>query len=262
MYLEAALGYVRRGWRVFPLSPGQKVPRAGSKGVLDASADEGQVVSWWERDPEANIGIACGMGSNLFVVDVDPRHGGDRTIAELQERNGRLPSTVLVRTGGGGIQVYFSCLPGLRSGAGRLGEGVDHRGEGGYVVAPPSLHPSGDRYEFYEGFAPEDIELVAPPDWIVAGLRKEEQGQHIPLKPDYFRDLFKRGAKEGERNDALVKMAGHLLRKKLDPLLVLYILRLWNDHCFDPPGDPEKLEGIVDRVAGRELERISKRERR
>lgn len=253
-YHDAALSYAARGWRVFALAAGQKVPRKGTRGVLEATVHRALIDAWWEDMPLANVGIACGEASGLFVLDVDPRHGGDRSLAELVVKHGPLPHTITVATGGGGYQYYFQHCPGLRSGAGKLGEGLDHRTDGGYVVAPPSLHPSGEYYSFMV----EDADLAPVPQWIAEALKRPTQ-QRSAAAPEYYRDLFKRGARDGERNDALVRMAGHLIRKRIDPHMVLDILGLWNEHRLIPPGDPEKLVGIVDRVAGRELERITKR---
>lgn len=256
--LDYALYYARRGWQVFALAPGQKIPRKGTRGVLDATTDEDVIANWWRAVPDANIGIACGAASDLLVIDIDPRHDGDKSFEALKAIHGDVPPTVAVATGGGGDQLYFRHVDGLSSGAGRLGKGIDHRGTGGYVVAPPSLHPSGNTYQFYEDATPDIVAPADCPQWIIEGLRKETARRQAG-PPDYYRDLFAKGAKEGERNDALVKMAGHLIRKRLDPFLVLDILTLWNDHRLEPPGDRDKLVGIVDRIAGRELERITKR---
>lgn len=255
MYLEAALRYATRGWSVFPLAPGQKVPRKGTTGVKEATQDLDQIKTWWKITPKANIGIACGKTSNLFVIDIDPRHGGDKTWTELVGEREMIP-TVTVATGGGGTQYYFQHIEGLKNGAGALGTGIDHRTDNGYVVAPPSLHPSGKHYEFVENC--EYIDPSIAPDWIADDLRTKSSHEAI-VAPDFYRDLFAVGAAEGKRNQALVTMAGHLIRKRLDPYLVLDILTLWNDHRLTPPGDKDKLLGIVDRVAGLEMERIMKK---
>jgi hypothetical protein len=256
--LKEALEYCTRGWQVFPLVPGQKVPHKDSKGVLTASTDKEKSKAWWTTHPKDNIGIACGERSDLFVVDIDPRHGGDKTFEALQAQHGAVPPTVFVKTGGGGTQIYFRHSAGLRSGAGRLGVGVDHRGDGGYVVAPPSLHPSGDHYTFFDDYSPGQVALAEVPAWIKLLLEKKDNVRPAAIEPEFYRDLFLRGAKDGERNDALVRMAGHLIRKQLDPFMVLEILKLWNEHKFTPPGDPDKLRGIVDRVCAKEYERITK----
>ena len=159
--LECALLYAGLGWRVFPLhsmrdgvcscgdasctSPA-KHPRT-KRGCKDAVADEPQIRSWWTRWPDANVAIATGRDSGLVVIDVDPRHGGDDSWEVLKHELG-IPTTWEVRTGGGGVHAYFRYpeLRAISSGAGKLGPGIDHRGNGGYVVAPPSNHASGGIY--------------------------------------------------------------------------------------------------------------------
>jgi len=120
--VEAALGYTKRGWRVFPVhtptnggcSCGDatcdnigKHPRT-AHGFKDATIDEGIIRQWWARCPDANIGVATGVDSNLVVVDVDPRHGGDDTLTDLIAQQGPLPDTVEQQTGGKGRQLFFA----------------------------------------------------------------------------------------------------------------------------------------------------------
>jgi hypothetical protein len=162
----AALVYARRGWPVFPChsplgrgdlctcglrdcaSPG-KHPRVRN-GLNVATTDESQVRRWWQHWPRANVGIRTGAASGLVVVDVDPAHGGTDCLESLVVAHGRFfDNTRTVRTGGGGWHFYFR-HPGhlVRNDTGRrLGPGIDVRGDGGYVLAPPSLHSSGNRYD-------------------------------------------------------------------------------------------------------------------
>jgi hypothetical protein len=99
--------------------------------------------------PDTGIAVRTGAESGLVVLDVDPQHGGDDTLAELLAAHGVLPITVECFTGGGGRHIYFRHPGGeVRNSAGKVGPGLDIRGDGGYVVAPPSPHPSGRRYEW------------------------------------------------------------------------------------------------------------------
>jgi hypothetical protein len=158
----AALDYVARGMAVFPVfeptasgkcscwsaectSPA-KHPRV-PHGVNDASTDPLRVEDWWGEWPNANIGIATGAASCVAVLDIDPRHGGTESLLALKSRVS-LPRTATVFTGGGGRHLYFRCdeAGAPRSSAGKLGRGLDVRGSGGYVVAPPSVHISGRPY--------------------------------------------------------------------------------------------------------------------
>ena len=144
--LEAALSYARRGWRVFPLSPRSKVPRKGSSGFKDATTDPLTIKRWWAKEPESNIGIATGTDSGIWVLDVDG-DVGSKSLTELEAELGERPDTLDQQTGGGGSQLFYSYPQGreIRNKQ-ALRPGIDVRGEDGYVVAPPSVHPSGRRY--------------------------------------------------------------------------------------------------------------------
>jgi hypothetical protein len=99
--------------------------------------------------PDANVAIATGMESGIFVLDIDPRHGGDKSLEMLENQYGSLPATLKSKTGNGGWHLFFrhpgTPIPNLIS---KIGSGLDIRGDGGYVVAPPSLHQSGAYYQW------------------------------------------------------------------------------------------------------------------
>lgn len=163
--LEHVRAYSSGGRLVFPCRG--KIPLT-PHGCKDATADAAQLEAWWTRWPDANIGIATGPASGLLVLDVDGEEG-EVSLVSLQRRHGRLPDAPWVRTGRG-WQLYLSYPDGVRLGnsAGRLGPGIDTRGDGGYVIAPPSLHPSGRRYEWHSRGAPEPtpgwlLRLLSPP---------------------------------------------------------------------------------------------------
>ncbi|MCR9272545.1 MULTISPECIES: bifunctional DNA primase/polymerase [Mameliella] len=158
-----ALEYAQRGWAVFPVhgivdgrctcgsddckSPGKHPVFPG--GFKNATTDGETIRDWWSQVPDANVAIATGEASGIFVLDVDigADKSGERSLAELEERIGRLPAEAVVRTGSGGLHFYFA-MPSapIRSSASRLGLNLDVRGTGGYVVAPPSKHISGNNY--------------------------------------------------------------------------------------------------------------------
>jgi hypothetical protein len=137
--VRAALAYARRGIPVFPCEPGGKKPLTYN-GFWDASAEVSRIEAWWGRWPDANVGIPTGERSGLLVLDVDSDAGGPESLVLLERTNGPLPPTAKARTGGGGVHVFFKYPAGetVRNSAGKLGPGLDARGEGGYVVAPPS----------------------------------------------------------------------------------------------------------------------------
>jgi len=150
----AALEYAAAGWRVFPCAA--KVPRTRN-GCKDATADPAVITGWWDMWPGADIGVATGDG--LLVLDVDGEPGAD-TLHELERAHGELPATAHAITGGG-EHYYFTTTAPIRNSAGKLGPGLDVRGDGGYVVAPPSSHLSGRRYEWDQ--APDEAEVAPLP---------------------------------------------------------------------------------------------------
>ena len=158
----AALAYASQGWPVFPChtptvlgcscgrpgctSPG-KHPRTRN-GVHDATTDRATVAGWWRRWPDANLAVATGQRSGIVVIDLDPRHGGHHAWRRLTAGHPSIGAP-LVATGSGGWHLWFA-HPGrpVPNSAGRLGPGIDVRGDGGYVIAPPSVHASGARYRW------------------------------------------------------------------------------------------------------------------
>jgi hypothetical protein len=153
--LKAALEYAEKGIPIFPVAPPHLGgPAAGKRpmtknGFHDATADVVRIRQWWERHPDHNIGMPTGAVSGLWVLDVDVDKGGIASFLELIQTHGALPATATVRTGGGGWHFYFA-YPGfpVKCSASVIAPGIDVRGDGGYVVAPPSLHVSGNRYHF------------------------------------------------------------------------------------------------------------------
>lgn len=140
--LDAALDYARNRFPVFPISPGKKTPLT-EHGFKDATLDKKQIRAWWKRWPDANIGIATGSVSSLFVLDVDVKPGkdGEKTLRSLINGHNTLPPTRVCRTPSGGRHIYFLLPKGkiIKSGTDVYGPGLDVRAEGGYVVAPPSV---------------------------------------------------------------------------------------------------------------------------
>jgi hypothetical protein len=176
--LSPALAYARRGWPVLPLwrvedghcacgqencsSPGKHplVPH----GVKEATTDPEVIRSWWRRYPKANIGIATGAVSGLLVVDIDPRHGGSLDGLSFPA------DAPQVQTGGGGRHIYLAWPEGVE----RLPKtlpgrpGVELKGNGGYVVAPPSLHVSGRHYVWK--ISPDLVPLAPCPTWLLEAI--------------------------------------------------------------------------------------------
>lgn len=199
--LDAALSYASIGWRVFPLhnmdgercSCGHsnchnqgKHPRT-ERGFKDAATDAETIRAWWSKWPNANIGIATGPESGIVVIDVDPRHGGDDSWDNLLQQHS-VPDTLMVGTGGGGHHAYFRWPDGdwrITIGSNSIAPGIDHRGDGGYVVAPPSDHESGRSY-FWDVVEGDDLPEL--PTSIAQLIHKPEKtseySSNLPLAPD------------------------------------------------------------------------------
>lgn len=224
---RAALWYARAGWRVFPCVARKKLPAIEGWQKL-ATTDQRQIEAWWSVRPDSNIGVACGPGSGVYVLDVD-QHGDDGEVAlrACCRRLGALPATVEQRTGSGGRQLFFVYPDGriCRNTAGAkrgLGAGLDTRGDGGFVVVPPSIHPCGDPYAWTTG--PHQAALAELPErWIARVERKPEITVSVPV-PRFRtidaigRDVIERKANaiarmgKGSRNDELYRGAFYLAK--------------------------------------------------
>lgn len=243
---EAAVGYAKRGFRVIPVRwvdengrcschRGAECPKSGKHPVHDkwpdvATSDPEVVASWWREPPEgiatewwphANIGIATGEESGVFVLDDDPYSGGDETLAALERRHGPLPETRVHHTGSGGVH-YFFRHPGFtvhNSAGKRMGKGLDIRGDGGQVVAPPSVSAKG----IYELNPVHDIRPAEAPAWLLDMLRGGRTAAaatsgyalaaDLPKMRRYTESAVRneaasvRDAPAGERNDTLNRAA-------------------------------------------------------
>ena len=179
--LTTALEYAQRGLRVLPIMPGGKRPPM--RAWQDAATTDTETIRLWWTGLYADhgVGIATGAGSGVFVLDVDISGGksGDETLRELEDAYGPLTDTVRTITGSGGAHHYYRLPAGveIRNDSGRrLGAGLDIRGEGGQVVAPPTIHPTtGRAYEWEHGCGPDEIAIAEAPGWLLAMLTAEPQ---------------------------------------------------------------------------------------
>ena len=165
-HLEAAIEYLNRGWSVVPAGERTKRPIIRWQRFQHQLPTVAQLEGWYERWPNANLAVVTGEISGVVVVDVDPKHGGTESLAALEARHGALPDTIESITGGGGRHIYFT-HPGreVRNRAG-LAPGIDLRGDGGCIIVPPSVHPSGKLYEWKPGHAPGEISTAMLPAWL------------------------------------------------------------------------------------------------
>jgi hypothetical protein len=239
--LSAALKLASAGLAVFPCRVRDKRPATGS-GLKDATRDPAQIRAWWELDPNFNVAVATGAVSKIFVVDAD---GPD---AERELQRLELPTTVEAITARG-RHFYFK-YPGtpIRNTAGKIAPGVDTRGDGGYVLAPPSIHPSGALYRWAGARA-----VAAAPDQLLTKISERSNGK--ATSPAEWQQLFTSDIPEGQRDCTLTKMAGKLLRHCVNAADVLGIVHSINIARCKPPLPPEDIERIVESIAERELKR-------
>lgn len=219
MILTAALAYAAQGFHVFPCEPRDKRPLGTlvPHGVKQATVDPQTIARWWTREPEANIGIAIGVGVlvSTRVLDIDPKHGGDRVLAQLLAQHDWLPTTPEQRTGSGGSHYLLSGWPScdLKTKLISQDSGVELLGAGRYFIAAPSVHPSGESYEW---LVPTTASIAAAPIWLVALATREAEADRIP--PSVTGPRAARGAllhairrieeaPSGDRNNTLNRMA-------------------------------------------------------
>lgn len=194
---------------------------------------------WWEQWPYANIGIATGRG--FFVLDVDPGHGGEDSLEDLESIHGRLPDTFLVQTGGGGWHYYYRSNESIKNGCNTLGPGIDIRGDGGYVVGPGSIHISGRKY-IVEAFSP--FSLAIAPAWLLEEMAKNGRSQNSTKYPEEL----PRVVREGGRNDFLFGEAlYHKIRSMSFERTLMYCGAV-NDEICRPPLPRTEVLAIVNSV--------------
>lgn len=289
--MKAALLYAQRfGWRIIPIHsvrpdggcscghmkqadrscecgapPGKckRIHDAGSVAkhprmldwVGEASADPATITSWWEQWPDANVGVATGSASGFWVLDVDPRNGGDDTLARFIAQHGPLPATTRAVTGSGGAHYLFK-LPGRPVGCGKLGPGLDIKGDGGQIVVAPSRSGAG-LYRWAAGCAPWETPPAEAPAWLLALLgsrparserpAEDARGYFPPASPEVLDEAREALARHGPAIDgdagglhtvhaaAILTHDFALADEEAFPLLLE-----WNATCV-PPWEPEEL---------------------
>ena len=244
--IRAAVTLACKGIAVFPCRPRDKRP-ATANGLKDATTDLKTIRHWWRHEPQFNIAIATGAVSKVFAVDID---GLDAEIElrKLEAQHSALPPTVEAITARG-RHLYFQMpeTP-IANSAGKIAPGIDVRGNGGYVLAPPSIHPSG---KLYSWSVDSSNTFSAAPQWLLDKLTASA----ITAPATEWRDLVSKGADEGSRDCSLARLAGHLLRRRIDPVVVLELLKSWNTTHCRPPLPVADIERVCTSIATRELKR-------
>jgi hypothetical protein len=248
--LDAALAYAAQGWPVLPIygvqhgrctcgglarcKPGKHpVGRLVPNGLMNATLDPAVIATWWSRCPTANVAIATGRASGLVVLDVDPAHGGDDSLADLEREHGALPETIETLTGGGGRHVLLAHPGGVVANTVGIEAGLDVRGDGGYIVAPPSVHISSRPYVWAVGCAFREIALADVPAWLLTLMRRGAGHPRLSSGAPFV-------ITEGERNDRLHRLAGAMRRWGLSEACLVDCLGAVNRfHCMPALGAQE-----------------------
>ena len=248
--LCTAITLAKKGVVVFPCLPRDKRP-ATSHGVLDATSDLDTIRRWWQQEPKFNIAIATGEPSGVFVVDIDGLDA-EAELRRLEAEQEPLPPTVEAITARG-RHIYFKMPDAtVRNSAGRIAPGIDVRATGGYVLAPPSIHPTGRPYSWSVDAV---AVFAAAPEWLLAKIAASAPtAGKTPLPPEQWREIVA-GAAEGTRNTSITRLAGYLLRRRVDPAVALVLLELWNETRYAPPLSADEIARIVDLISGAELRR-------
>jgi hypothetical protein len=269
---QAALKLAGKGFAVFPLLPRTKTPYSDDKffktvgGFKCATRDQSLIEFWWSRQPEANIGLATGSVSGVWVLDVDG-DAGREALAALEEQHGQLPPTVEVvtpgkidkdgRHTGKGRHLYFAYPLGRD-----IRNTQDHpdlhvRGNGGYVLLPPSMHPDGTGT--YAWSVDSADTFAEAPEWLTELITNKGVGNAgaAARSPEAWRTFLADTYEASRRSGAVAQLYGLLIRRchpshHPDPVLALDIVRMFNTLRCQPPLPDDKIVEIANGIAHRE----------
>lgn len=232
-----------RSWRLFPVKAKEKPPLVKNWPEA-ATSDIEQLEAWAHHYPACNWGLVTGTASGLFVVDLDGDNGLEWLKACVDDGLS-WPESWTVKTARG-LHCYFEWPTGktIRNSAGKLAAGVDIRGQNGYVLVPPSIHPTGTRYQTVNESCP-----VSPaPDWLLA-LLLEPPAKSPKMKVEQEFNCLP----EGRRNDGLTRLGGYLRRKGESQMKIEAALQEANIRRCVPPLPETEVSGIAASVARYEL---------
>lgn len=225
--LDAALLYLQKGWSIVPCIG--KKPAIAWGEFTTRPPTEAEVRAWWKRWPTANIALITGKVSGVVAVDVDAYKGGKPE--PIFEGN---PTQLISRTGGGGFHLVYG-YPGQHVPNRVIKDlAVDVRGDGGYIILPPSSHASGRQYEWVRSG-----EAGAAPEWLTSDRRAEVPGQTGGALPERWLAEALAGGEEGGRNDTCARIAGYFAGKGIPPDVAIAVLQSWNAKNSPPLAQSE-----------------------
>lgn len=236
---DAAIEYAKKGFAVFPLKYRDKVPLTRN-GCKDATTDAAQIKAWWQQYPNANIGLATGsVSQNIFVIDldIDEDRGidGYHSLEDWQREHGDFPETWTAITGRGGYHLYYRGNGKIKNRAGII-DGVDIRGNGGYVVAPPSIHKNGNRYEWE--YSPDEFELAKADNNVMYFLNHDDHRQSASFTMPNI-------VSAGQRNQMLFRFACMMQAKGASDQSVFAATMAENESSCSPPLTEQEVRIIV-----------------
>jgi len=262
--LETAMQYAKLGWLVLPLHGIKNGVCTCSKGLgcepnmqgkhpvlaqgkNAASREPEKIAAWFETHPHRNLGVVTGKPSDLFVVNIDPYNGGNESYEKLIAEHGEFPVTYQVATGGGGMHFYFQhpSKQLVRTGNCVLAAGIDIKGDsqaggaGGYVVAPPSLHRSGQAYTWLS-----QLTLAPAPGWLLDLILQHQIEQVADADSDKSARI-----PEGQRHNYLARRAGKLQQAGFSSPAILSALLAENHSKCLPPLPRDEVERLANDIA-------------
>jgi hypothetical protein len=222
-------------WPVFPLKPRAKEPLT-PHGYKDATLDERQIREWVKKWPAANIGVPT--GTRFWVLDVDPRNGGNETLEALIAKHGQLPDTLQQMTGGAGRHFLFELPETFTPKSGHLADGLDIKGEGGYIVVAPSVHPSGRAYVWDGARKISEQPLLPAPPWLLAEIEAANHSGRGPVQvPERI--------PKGKQHTTLFKMGTSMRAKGFEEEEIFAALWAANTTRCEAPGPEANIRKLA-----------------
>jgi len=236
---EAALEYHQQGLWPIPVHPDKKQPLILWAEFQARQPTVEELYRWWAEFPNARIGLVTGAGPDLVAIDLDPRNGGKPEDVEVPAG---APRVCTPRKG-----LHHYCRHPGHQVPNRVGirPGVDIRGDGGFVIAPPS-----PGYVWEVPLDGHPLPMV--PAWVLEEDRQKESGK--ARGDDWFSRTYAEATPKGQRNDTATRLAGYLLHKEVSPEVTTEILRPWASRCV-PPFPQEELAGVVASIWKREADK-------
>lgn len=248
--------YHATGFSIFPLRQKEKRPLGEWKKYQYNPPTISELDQWEKEYLKNNWAIVTGKISGIVVIDID-------NVEAYQKSGVVFPETPTVSTGKG-FHLYFK-HPGILipNGVQTVRDWFDVRGDGGYVVAPPSIHPNGNKYKWVDNQSPWDINFAALPKWLIpeiSGIKNHSNSRSSKNKNNSdsnWGTLLANGATEGGRNDAATRLAGHYIGLGLPYDEVLGITKVWN-HKNNPPLSDNEITSVVKSIYNRDTHKPGK----